>query len=68
MSPEPTRARLTRKEAADYMRVSEGTFDRHIAPEIQPVRIGRQLFYLVVDLEAWVDKQRVEPKSTTSAG
>lgn len=44
--------RLTTEEAVQYMRVSESTFRREIAPHVPFLRIGRRKFYMREDLDA----------------
>jgi hypothetical protein len=65
MSPE--RARLSRKEAAAHMQVTTATFDKHIAPDLPVIRIGKLCFYMLADLEAWVDRQRRRKRQSTAA-
>lgn len=57
---------VTKQEAADYLRVSLRTFDRHVAPRIETVRIGGRVFYTWEELNRWLDAQTVGPLSQTS--
>ena len=57
-----TNPRLTRKEAAEYLRVTEGTLavwattGRYNLPYI---KVGRKCVYLQVDLDRFMENRRV---------
>ncbi|MGE5523152.1 MAG: helix-turn-helix domain-containing protein [Rhodospirillaceae bacterium] len=59
-------SRLTRKEAAQYLGTSiefleqDAVTGRH---KIPMVRVGRKVFYLISDLDAWLFSRRVIPGS-----
>ena len=59
-----TPALLTRRESAEYLRVSLKSFDRHIRPVLRPKHVGSRVLFRPEDLEAW----RVEDKVGHSAG
>jgi excisionase family DNA binding protein len=49
---------LTRKEAAEYLRVSKGTLDQRnsvIARTIPHLRLGRRVIYRECDLAQWIE-------------
>ena len=51
----------TGKESAAYLGVSLPHWYRVVAPQIRGYRVGRKLRYRVEDIDAWLEKQLVEP-------
>jgi hypothetical protein len=49
---------LTRDEAARYCRVGLRTFDRRVAPHVQPVSIGTRRFFDRRDIDTWLETQK----------
>lgn len=47
---------LTRREAADLLRVSVNTFDRQVRNRIPKLNIGRRVLFRRIDIEDWIDK------------
>ena len=58
---------LTRDEAARYCRVGLRTFDRRVAPHLQPVSIGTRRFFDRKDIDTWLVSQKASPYTATSA-
>lgn len=58
-----TPTNLTTEEAADYLRVSWRTLYRWRAQRVGPAwtKVGQRVVYRRSDLEAWLDRHRVEP-------
>lgn len=55
--PQPAEALLTKKEAADRLRVTARTLERWAAAgELLPVRFGRIVRYRASDIEAFIDR------------
>src|SRR5262245_31580827 len=50
---------FTRVEAARYLRVSIRAFDVHVRGNVPEHRIGRKPLFRKVDLDKWLDQQRV---------
>jgi hypothetical protein len=48
---------LTKPEAADSLGMSVDSFDRHVAPDLRVVRIGKLRIYPVPELEKWLDER-----------
>lgn len=46
---------LCREEAALYLGISPGHFDRHIAPLVRAVEIGKRLLWDIRALDRWID-------------
>ena len=59
---------LTQREAAELLRLSERTLERHRLAGTGPcfVRLGRRVVYRKVDLEAWAAANTF--RSTSKAG
>jgi hypothetical protein len=49
---------LTKRESADFCRVSLRTFERFVQSNLPPVQIGGRVFFLREDLSRWLDNQR----------
>ena len=58
---------LTRNEAARYCRVGLRTFDRRVAPHVQPVVIGTRRFFDRKDIDSWLANQKASPYTATNA-
>ena len=50
---------LTRGEAAEFLRVSVRAFDQHVRGNVPEHRVGRKPLFRKVDLEEWLDRQKV---------
>ena len=48
---------LSRREAAEYLKISRGTLDKLDVPHIQ---IRRRVVYRKVDIDQWLEAQKVE--------
>ena len=48
---------LSRREAAEYLKISRGTLDKLNIPCI---RIRRRVVYRIADIDAWLEAQKVE--------
>jgi len=58
------RLSLQRKEAAEAIGVSGDTFDRHVRPSLPVVYVGATRLWRVADLDAWLDRQAQEIRSS----
>ena len=45
---------VRRESAAAMLDISLDSFDRHVRPEVAPIRRGRLVLFAVDDLKAWV--------------
>jgi hypothetical protein len=66
--PRPPRLSLRTEEAADALGVSVDTFERHIAPALRVVYVGRVRLYSVPELERWLDRQGIAQVAETGGG
>jgi hypothetical protein len=48
---------LQRKRAAEWLDVSEETFDRHVRPHLKCVYVGSLRLWPVTELQRWLDTQ-----------
>lgn len=60
---------LTQKEAADLLRVSARTLERHRLTGTGPayVKVGRKVVYRPADIEAWASRNTFRSTSETEA-
>jgi predicted DNA-binding transcriptional regulator AlpA len=58
---------LTRGESATYCRVGLRTFDKHVAPNLTPVPIGRRVLFDQADLDAWLATQKAGASDSPKA-
>jgi hypothetical protein len=59
---------LTRRQAAEYLGVSHSWLSSHKADGPTVTRVGRKVFYLKADLDAFIRAQRGKPAPTAAAG
>jgi len=58
---EPTKAVMTRREAAEYLRIGKSTLDKLPIPKIQ---IRRRVLYKRETLDKWLAAQQTKGKGT----
>jgi hypothetical protein len=47
------------KQAAELLTISLDSFERHVAPDVRSIRIGRLKIYPRMELEHWVEENAV---------
>jgi hypothetical protein len=57
--PDPKRLSrlLSREEAASYCHIAAETFDAHVRPYVQPIKIGAKILWDIKALDHWLDVQ-----------
>jgi hypothetical protein len=61
---------LPQKQAADFLRISERSLERHRVEgklKIPFIKIGRRVMYAREDLEAWINANRFNSTSEAKA-
>jgi hypothetical protein len=57
---------LSREAAAAYFSVGTGAFEKHVAPAVPPVAIGRRTLWDVKALDRWLDTKSGLPHPVDS--